>query len=73
MAQETHMQYFKSSLWGLTIKTEQRKKVGVDSGFRLIRRLCLEELQQIRKTRDGSLHRTQHTMLKPVFVIDGVI
>ena len=39
LAQEIHMQYFKSSLWGLTIKTEQRKKVGVDSGFRVIRRL----------------------------------
>lgn len=33
------MQYYKSSFWGLTTKTEQRKKVGVDSGFRVIRRL----------------------------------
>ena len=56
------MQYYKSSFWGLTTKTGQRKKVVVDSGFRVICRLCLEELSQIRKTRDGSFG-TEHSIL----------
>lgn len=56
------MQYYKSRLWDLTTDTEQRKEVGDDSGFRVIARLCLEELQQTGKTRNGGFN-TEHRTL----------